>query len=167
MSGESRGDARGGRPRLGAKLFVSCCLAASNPLRLAYLVPHEISCRLPSCASRFRRTRPRAGGAGERRVGHHSRRLADRGRNPDGGIGASSRTGLEDLLACPGRGRDPARVRLVGLLQHRRTLLPLAETRSLRAQWHAQLDRKSTRLNSSHVKISYAVFCLKKKKLYN
>src|SRR5690606_40165797 len=26
----------------------------------------------------------------------------------------------------------------------------------------ASLDRKSTRLNSSHVKISYAVFCLKK-----
>src|SRR5690625_5880243 len=29
----------------------------------------------------------------------------------------------------------------------------------------SQLDRKSTRLNSSHVAISYAVFCLKKKKL--
>src|SRR5215475_8936276 len=28
----------------------------------------------------------------------------------------------------------------------------------------AAVDRKSTRLNSSHVKISYAVFCLKKKK---
>src|SRR5690606_39935074 len=27
-----------------------------------------------------------------------------------------------------------------------------------------KIDRKSTRLNSSHVKISYAVFCLKKKK---
>src|SRR3712207_8834421 len=27
------------------------------------------------------------------------------------------------------------------------------------------LDRKSTRLNSSHANISYAVFCLKKKKL--
>src|SRR5438067_6379673 len=27
-----------------------------------------------------------------------------------------------------------------------------------------ELDRKSTRLNSSHVSISYAVFCLKKKK---
>src|SRR5699024_11770175 len=27
----------------------------------------------------------------------------------------------------------------------------------------AMLDRKSTRLNSSHVSISYAVFCLKKK----
>src|SRR3712207_8964755 len=28
------------------------------------------------------------------------------------------------------------------------------------------LDRKSTRLNSSHANISYAVFCLKKKKYY-
>src|SRR3712207_6969682 len=28
------------------------------------------------------------------------------------------------------------------------------------------LDRKSTRLNSSHANISYAVFCLKKKKHY-
>src|SRR5437667_631328 len=29
------------------------------------------------------------------------------------------------------------------------------------------LDRKSTRLNSSHITISYAVFCLKKKKTNN
>src|SRR3712207_8036909 len=29
---------------------------------------------------------------------------------------------------------------------------------------HLQQDRKSTRLNSSHANISYAVFCLKKKK---
>src|SRR3712207_8696464 len=29
---------------------------------------------------------------------------------------------------------------------------------------HPRLDRKSTRLNSSHANISYAVFCLKKKK---
>src|SRR3712207_7127074 len=29
------------------------------------------------------------------------------------------------------------------------------------------LDRKSTRLNSSHANISYAVFCLKKKKTYH
>src|SRR3712207_8554630 len=28
--------------------------------------------------------------------------------------------------------------------------------------WFARLDRKSTRLNSSHANISYAVFCLKK-----
>src|SRR5438132_9162756 len=30
--------------------------------------------------------------------------------------------------------------------------------------WSPNLDRKSTRLNSSHTVISYAVFCLKKKK---
>src|SRR5947207_12496217 len=30
---------------------------------------------------------------------------------------------------------------------------------------HFEIDRKSTRLNSSHTVISYAVFCLKKKKL--
>src|SRR2546427_8608111 len=37
--------------------------------------------------------------------------------------------------------------------------LGLPETDALRA------DRKSTRLNSSHSQISYAVFCLKKKKI--
>src|SRR3712207_7791031 len=31
-------------------------------------------------------------------------------------------------------------------------------------RWHSARDRKSTRLNSSHANISYAVFCLKKKK---
>src|SRR5690606_40349086 len=36
------------------------------------------------------------------------------------------------------------------------------EVRSLQLKI-PHLDRKSTRLNSSHVKISYAVFCLKKK----
>src|SRR5690554_7257028 len=35
----------------------------------------------------------------------------------------------------------------------------------LTIDFHA-LDRKSTRLNSSHVRISYAVFCLKKKKIH-
>src|SRR5207302_11187956 len=36
--------------------------------------------------------------------------------------------------------------------------------RHARSRSAAHGDRKSTRLNSSHVKISYAVFCLKKKK---
>src|SRR2546429_3721792 len=31
--------------------------------------------------------------------------------------------------------------------------------------WHLKRDRKSTRLNSSHGYISYAVFCLKKKRV--
>src|SRR5256885_11289164 len=37
-------------------------------------------------------------------------------------------------------------------------------SRSLRSHLHVIADRKSTRLNSSHLVISYAVFCLKKKK---
>src|SRR3989454_5455433 len=36
-----------------------------------------------------------------------------------------------------------------------------------RAERHRFGDRKSTRLNSSHLVISYAVFCLKKKKKKN
>src|SRR5690606_41727182 len=48
------------------------------------------------------------------------------------------------------------------VLDHGVTLQDLIEV----VQWLAAVDqdRKSTRLNSSHVKISYAVFCLKKKK---
>src|SRR5690349_23667740 len=38
-----------------------------------------------------------------------------------------------------------------------------AEAKSVRRTAQPRLDRKSTRLNSSHVEISYAVFCLKKK----
>src|SRR3989442_7597246 len=49
---------------------------------------------------------------------------------------------------------------------------PGRQQRGQRLRHHLQLrqpaapggDRKSTRLNSSHVRISYAVFCLKKKK---
>src|SRR5438270_35866 len=37
-------------------------------------------------------------------------------------------------------------------------------TRALRTHGRCPVDRKSTRLNSSHSQISYAVFCLKKKK---
>src|SRR3712207_6872626 len=56
-----------------------------------------------------------------------------------------------------GRRREDHRVIHVG-----RERVPLV----LRAEEHltAVQDRKSTRLNSSHANISYAVFCLKKKK---
>src|SRR3712207_7602886 len=51
-----------------------------------------------------------------------------------------------------------------------------ADDPKLREKWLApeetqtlleRADRKSTRLNSSHANISYAVFCLKKKKKHN
>src|SRR5690606_17516792 len=43
----------------------------------------------------------------------------------------------------------------------------VAVTRAERPTLLQLADRKSTRLNSSHVKISYAVFCLKKKSILN
>src|SRR5256885_11242004 len=49
----------------------------------------------------------------------------------------------------------------------RRTFAPLSPAsldRLKRIEWPGK-DRKSTRLNSSHLVISYAVFCLKKKKI--
>src|SRR5690606_41824183 len=42
--------------------------------------------------------------------------------------------------------------------------VPPAEEPHVRSRADGGRDRKSTRLNSSHVKISYAVFCLKKKR---
>src|SRR5256885_6309643 len=52
---------------------------------------------------------------------------------------------------------DPQGARLV--LQH-----PRDAAAASRGCWRTRRDRKSTRLNSSHLVISYAVFCLKKKK---
>src|SRR3712207_8969562 len=53
-----------------------------------------------------------------------------------------------------------------GLLQvHARTGRVRLEVQDQQGLRIAAGDRKSTRLNSSHANISYAVFCLKKKKL--
>src|SRR5690606_40679170 len=54
-----------------------------------------------------------------------------------------------------------AEERLQDVSQKRRHLQVSIEKKRLEL---LERDRKSTRLNSSHVKISYAVFCLKKKK---
>src|SRR5690606_39422177 len=66
--------------------------------------------------------------------------------------------------ALPGRVQAPLResgqCAGVGHTRLGDEVLPVAP----RIQSLCTQDRKSTRLNSSHVKISYAVFCLKKKK---
>src|SRR5690606_39456817 len=61
--------------------------------------------------------------------------------------------------------RGPLAPRLEGVVEAlvaRRRALEAVDRDAL-----GRLDRKSTRLNSSHVKSSYAVFCLKKKKKSN
>src|SRR3712207_7786820 len=61
--------------------------------------------------------------------------------------------------ACEGRGR-------AGPSRSPRSARGHAEG-SRRRDRGVGVDRKSTRLNSSHANISYAVFCLKKKKSYS
>src|SRR5256886_10089498 len=73
-------------------------------------------------------------------------------------------TGSECCLEWPSDG-PPAQQHLVLHSWHRwRVAHRRARSRRLRGVERVSLDRKSTRLNSSHSQISYAVFCLKKKK---
>src|SRR5437868_11121383 len=53
------------------------------------------------------------------------------------------------------------------LFEHFAWLYIFCREKLFRDDTARMIDRKSTRLNSSHVSISYAVFCLKKKKTNN
>src|SRR5207302_3214587 len=79
---------------------------------------------------------------------------------------------VSDAAGCEDDGVDPAAQQVVEYpLEARGIILRLGEKRHESRRFepardpaqHWGEDRKSTRLNSSHVKISYAVFCLKKK----
>src|SRR6266480_6185910 len=66
---------------------------------------------------------------------------------------------------------DTATTEIYTLSLHDALPIYLVDIRQLADAWQrllpglrADQDRKSTRLNSSHMSISYAVFCLKKKK---
>src|SRR5256885_17243847 len=67
--------------------------------------------------------------------------------------------GLHEGMPHPRRHVPVDRAEVVPLL----VLAHFGELDALAAEDRAVLDRKSTRLNSSHLVISYAVFCLKKK----
>src|SRR5690554_7178117 len=68
---------------------------------------------------------------------------------------------------------EDARIELIDKLQEfqayeRIELILVFDAHMIKGgQERVEQDRKSTRLNSSHVRISYAVFCLKKKKKTN
>src|SRR2546426_921822 len=62
------------------------------------------------------------------------------------------------------RGRQEVPVQLSRLLHAHEVILLESRTMAKQAVEAGDEDRKSTRLNSSHLVISYAVFCLKKKK---
>src|SRR3712207_7819605 len=62
--------------------------------------------------------------------------------------------------------KAPPRVEVEQVVEGEVLAVELERSREqVRADARLLVDRKSTRLNSSHANISYAVFCLKKKKL--
>src|SRR5207249_10213418 len=70
----------------------------------------------------------------------------------------------QDIFLFAG-GRAFAYQVLLGHFQPGEHTLRVDFNRKRSAAKATEIDRKSTRLNSSHVSISYAVFCLKKKKI--
>src|SRR3712207_8652539 len=70
--------------------------------------------------------------------------------------------GADARVHGDGQGRDGDGRPVPGPLRGRLVVTEPSAPRALPAE-----DRKSTRLNSSHANISYAVFCLKKKKKKN
>src|SRR5690606_39869929 len=72
----------------------------------------------------------------------------------------SHRRTMSTTAQAPTSGATPGFDEVPGRYKVRDLSLAEAGRHQLR---EGQVDRKSTRLNSSHVKISYAVFCLKKK----
>src|SRR2546422_1416041 len=83
---------------------------------------------------------------------------------------------MRRVARCDSRRPPTSASRGTGRPRHRRRLEPWLGTASTAPPWEVpsnspgcprfgtRQDRKSTRLNSSHGYISYAVFCLKKKK---
>src|SRR6266496_575809 len=104
-----------------------------------------------------------------RRRGRRRRRRRCEQRLPPGPVRTARGRGRR--LQRAGRGQHGALVRVsqgaVGRSAEHRIVLaqhPGVPLLPRGARHRRRLDRKSTRLNSSHVEISYAVFCLKKKK---
>src|SRR5438477_7274162 len=100
-------------------------------------------------------------------AGHAQRQQAEIVQRAEPDIGLKRRRGarqrlLSGLQVSPGEGRGPGVVPGGVILA---TVGELGQVCRAGAGHVAAIpDRKSTRLNSSHMSISYAVFCLKKKK---
>src|SRR5207249_11289055 len=70
--------------------------------------------------------------------------------------------GFSHALVCQLSGRSPCRTQGGSVTARWRASAATYGSYRRRSSASCRADRKSTRLNSSHVSISYAVFCLKK-----
>src|SRR3712207_597940 len=154
------------------------CLAGSLPLEIIlakllivhFALQHMVSDhqdRVPDCHRRFLRTMPaseasvlrrKVGPLGARRS---PSRLGQRAPEPLRALTGLARATFARRLLVTGTHARPRRKMLVGgKLIHVHP--DLCDQGLSHPAVHAQEDRKSTRLNSSHANISYAVFCLQK-----
>src|SRR3712207_6940583 len=76
------------------------------------------------------------------------------------------RSGFQDFVRYEDRNDFPGRIEILSTAEQDVERSPASDLLSEEPPEEPQQDRKSTRLNSSHANISYAVFCLKKKKKY-
>src|SRR6266540_5791443 len=122
-------------------------------------------------------TRARASGAGDRERDPRSPRVASggtswRGRYPEGSRKGNHGPSAPERSVQVGDLAEPNRLLALGRLDDQLAEVP--DRRGAARDGHTRrrhrtdeppdrVDRKSTRLNSSHITISYAVFCLKKK----
>src|SRR5437867_10177219 len=86
----------------------------------------------------------------------------------NGGITVKGYDGKEVVVEARARNRESARSNsnMKRIIVSSTGLSVEEENNQVRINTDSYIDRKSTRLNSSHRTISYAVFCLKKKKYY-
>src|SRR3712207_516047 len=91
----------------------------------------------------------------------------DRSRGPGGPPGRDTGSGSAHRGTAPGRGGPVAGARRASRPGHGQRLDTRRGRHLAAVSAGRPTDRKSTRLNSSHANISYAVFCLKKKKKQN
>src|SRR5262245_62933354 len=120
----------------------------------------------PSCRRAPTRAAPSSDGALPRSPGTASTGSANHRQMPDRPGGGKRNSSVGARLSHLSAGDE-----------HPITMMPFANEECLDIQGDSDRDlvvvesgvgdRKSTRLNSSHLGISYAVFCLKKKKKYN
>src|SRR3712207_7725875 len=85
-------------------------------------------------------------------------------RSLERGTADAGRERLAELLDDRAKGPAPPAGDGAGAYVHRLTVREGDRFVIVKAEEIDWIDRKSTRLNSSHANISYAVFCLKKKK---
>src|SRR3712207_8995546 len=83
------------------------------------------------------------------------------GLSADGMVGANTKAKLSSSNICQSSSNSYKSNELQKFINIAETQLGITETGNNITKYG---DRKSTRLNSSHANISYAVFCLKKKK---